>query len=85
MLDFGNTNDVGGVDILSFTIRVMPQGYFGFVKVLRIKAPEQVEKSLNLELQDLSSGCTSALSVILSESLSFPWLHFPYLSNEVTT
>lgn len=49
MLDFGNTNDVGGVDILSFTIRVMPQGYFGFVKVLRIKAPEQVEKSLNLE------------------------------------
>lgn len=42
-----------------------------------IKTPEQVEKSVDLESEDLSSGSVSATRVILGKSLSFSWLHFP--------
>lgn len=64
--DFENVNDVGEVCILSFSIRFMPQSYFGFT-CLSIKVPQQVEKLLNLESKYLSSGSTSATSVILDK------------------
>lgn len=49
MQEFENTHNLEEVDIQSFIIRFMPQGYFGFIKFLIIKAPEHVKNSLNLE------------------------------------
>ena len=85
MPDFESTNDLGEVDILSFTIRFMPLGYFDFVKFLNVKAPHQVEKSLNLESKDLSSRSKFCYQCDLRQIMSFSWLHFPYLFNEGTT
>lgn len=46
---FQNVNDLGKVDILRFSVRFMPQGYFGFKFLSTIKIPQQVKKSLNIE------------------------------------